>query len=54
VLHDVKVLVFGHVGHVIHELRRRRVEGVGERRFGMRGITVTKGALVAIKPSSGG
>ena len=29
-LKNVKILVIRHVGHIIHELRRRRIERIGE------------------------
>jgi hypothetical protein len=41
VLQDVKILVLRHIGHVIDELRRRWIERVRERRFGMGRIAVT-------------
>ena len=40
-LQEVEILVFWHVGHVIHELRRGGIERVGEGRFGLRGIALT-------------
>ena len=53
VLQNVKIMIFRHVGHVIHELGCRWIEGVGERGFGIRGVTVTKRTVVAIEESSG-
>ena len=51
-LEDVKILVLRHVGHIIHELRRRRIERIGEQRFRVRWITVTHRAVLTIETSA--
>src|SRR5580698_2260273 len=53
VLNDVEILVLRHVGCVLHELRRTRIECVPKRSMALMGITMTAGAVGLVNLHSG-
>jgi len=53
VLQNIEIMIFRHIGHVIHELGCRGIEGVGEHRFGIRGVAMAQRTVVAIEARTG-